>query len=339
MAHCDRRCLMAVTLGLVLLAGSVRVAEARSIGCGPAVIQLSFYPNDTAIIKLSYVGGSADPDILGYYVELYDIPEGMFVSLEEDTEVRYIEVPDPSCPRDSSKRWPFPVYVGRVGPGVEFGSPQGLTFGGLWPPGLPIVVIALNRVEMSYKTPEIPRGSWTFTNTSPHDIVDGVVYVPGLGTHSESMRYIPGLVIPAGGSLTVQGQMDSGTKWAFGGILDSPEPQPVFAFDAGGVSPEGMGFSEVFTADTDYSTTGLDAALRVHGAIQHMGPQSGYVGHQLRMSNRPGNNPRAGHAWNARPGRFGGGEAPAASGGAGFWMRTRFKESDDGQAASDDSGE
>ncbi|HUS90343.1 MAG TPA: autotransporter-associated beta strand repeat-containing protein [Phycisphaerae bacterium] len=277
MGHCREHRLIVAGLAFLLVGWPVRVAEARSIGCGPAVFRLSFYPNDTAIIKLPYVGGSVDPEILGYYVELYDIPEGMFVSLEEDTEVRYIEVPDPSCPREGSKRWPFPVYIGRVGQGVDFGSPQNLTFGGLWPPGLPILVVALNRVEMSYKVPEIPRSSWTFTNTSPHDLVDGVVYVPGLG-EGESMRYIPGLVIPAGGSLTVEGQMDSGTKWAFGGILDSPEPQPVFAFDAGGASPEGMGFPDVFTSGTDYPTTGLDAALRAHGAILDMGPRPGYIG-------------------------------------------------------------
>ena len=261
-----------VSCGLV---GVVRRTEARSIGCGPAVVHLSFYPNDTAIVEVQYTGSSADPEILGYYVEFAGVPEGMFVSLEEDAEVRYIEVPDPSCPRESSKRWPFPVYYGRMGSGVDLSSPVDLTFGGLWPPGLPIVVVAYNRVEMSYETPEIPRSSWTITNTSPYDIEDGVLHVPGLG---RTMRYIPGLVIPAGGSLTVEGQMESGTKWAFGGMLDSPEPQPVFAFDAGGVSPEGMAFPDVFTADTDYPATGREAALTANGAIQHMGPRPGYVG-------------------------------------------------------------
>jgi len=275
MANSDRHCLIVATLGLVLLAGSASVVEAASFGAGPGILDLSFYPNDTAIIEVGYGATSVDPTIRGYAVAFEGIPEGMFVSLETDTEVRTREFLDPSCPRDSGKRWMFPIYFGRLGPGVDLTPPpdgrRGVGLGGIWTPGTQITVGVFCGVNMSYITPEIPRGSWTFTNSSPYDIVDGVLSL------EKSMRYIPGLVIPAGGSLIVEGQMASAATWAFGGLLDSPEPQPVFAFDPSGASPEGIDFSEVFTADTDYPTTGRDAALRANGVIWHMGPRPGYV--------------------------------------------------------------
>ena len=254
------------------LVGVVRRAEAVSFGCGPGIVDLSFYPEDTAIVEVVYMASSADPTILGFGATFEGIPEGMFVSLEENTEVRCRETLDPSCPREGTKRWEFPVHFGRLIADVDLTPPpdgrRGLGAGGIWKPGTPITVGVFDTIRMSYETPEIPRSSWTITNTSPYDIEDGVLHVPGLG---RTMRYIPGLVIPAGGSLTVEGQMDRCTAWSFGGILGANEPEPVFAFSPAGSVPEGKDFTEVFLPGSAYPTTGREAALAA-GAVQE-----GYV--------------------------------------------------------------
>jgi len=268
------------TLVCVIAALFVDQARAVSIGGGPSDVSLHFFPDDTATYMVKYVASSSDDDICAYELELQDAPDGMFMSFQNDTEVQYrlfeggpdFEFGNPP------NGWEFLGYYGRLGPDVDLGAPDSparakVYLTGRWS-GCGVggtgscVGVGVNLgIDMSYKVPEVPRTSWTFTNTSPHDIVDGTLYVPGPGTH-EYMRSIDGLVIPAGGSLTVEGQMDATAKWSFGGILDAPQPEAVFAFDPAGESPEGKDFFDVFTGHPyianhlpQYPQSGLWAAL------------------------------------------------------------------------------
>jgi hypothetical protein len=130
---------------------------------------------------------------------------------------------------------------------------NGVVFGkGLWPPpegGGGLVVAAGVRLLMKLRgfegNPGVPQTAWTFENTSPYDIIDGYVWLIDSNRYK---RYINGLTIPAGASLTVVAQMAPEWRWAFGAVLDSPDTSPVFAFDSLGASPEGIEFNDVFPA-------------------------------------------------------------------------------------------
>lgn len=170
----------------------------------------------------------------------------------------------------------FPVIVGRPSGDVP-AAHAWFYCGGVFPPpqgpGIPVRVSVSLRCGFQWLEPRIPQTVWTFHNTSAYDIVDGVILQECLNPQGwrSVFRYIPGLRIPAGGSLTVVGQMEPEWIWAFGGILDAPERSPVIAFDSAGLSPSGKGFYDVFTAETWYPDSGLAAAVAADRVLGQWG--------------------------------------------------------------------
>jgi len=246
---------LACILSLLAL-GVSRAADAVSFGGGPSTIEAIFFPNDPSVVEVECTFSSSDDDIAGCAVEL-EGPEGVYVSLDRDSLVTYRDDYEETFP--GSGRFKASVIMGRPGPdaelmGMEESGYNGVVYGkGLWPPpegGGGLVVAAGARLLMKLRAfegdPGVPQTAWTFENTSQYDIIDGYIWL--IDPSNWYRRYINGLTIPAGASLTVVAQMGPEWEWAFGAVLDSPDTSPVFAFDSSGASPEGIEFNDVFPA-------------------------------------------------------------------------------------------
>ena len=274
--------------GLVILLICVGVLPfatttfAHSFGYGgpSANIDVALFPDDPAIIELRRAVGSNDEDFLGFAIRFDDCPSGVFISSgDRNVEYRYREyLFDEPGPRGNVS---FPVLIGNTSPDVTL-APGSIRAGGIWPAGDGQIVVSIGtRADMTfrYMTPTIPRTSWTLRNTTTHDIVDGFILL------NHELRYLHGISIPAGGSITIEGQMAPEWRWCFGGMLDSATPQPVMAFDPAGLSPLHKDFYEVFQARSWYPGSGLAAAVvadiadgETHLGVDEIDPDAGWYG-------------------------------------------------------------
>jgi len=256
------------------------IAEGIGWHGSPAYVSLDLFEEDTAIVETMFFLICFDDDTVGVESELENLPtEPLFASFDRDTEVTFKRVITGAQPGGQS--WSVPVFIGKPGPGTtlnriwHYASP-------VWEGGGNIVVRIGLIIDLQYVQPDVPRTVWTFINTSPYDIVDGVILM-----ERQPLRYIHGLVIPAGGALTVEGQMTSGWTWTFGGILNNEEGSLVIAFDEASLSPEGQDISDVFPTVT-YVETGFMPALLAdpwyggatvagYGGIGGGAPNEGYI--------------------------------------------------------------
>lgn len=260
---------LCVTLLLAVGAGRV---QAYSFGAGPGA-QVEFFQNNTLLVyehNVTISSNEPNNEIEGYKISFKDedpLPEGMYGSFVRGSDVDYLEVLDPGGAGDL-RRWNQRVFLGRPGPDVTLPTAQenyacskmwtqGIYPGGGGHVGPPVITLD---VRLRYRTPQIPATSWTLTNTAAHAITDAHIKFS-----TDHPRYLVLPDIPAGDSITVEGQMDPEWEWTFGGMLDAPTPEPVIAFGPGGESPEGRDFTEVFTnapyGDPDSPTCGLGAAI------------------------------------------------------------------------------
>ncbi|HUT90143.1 MAG TPA: hypothetical protein VMY37_11645 [Thermoguttaceae bacterium] len=244
---------LGAVLGLLLagLTGS-QTAQGVSFGVGGS-LSFDLFPNDPAMAVGGFSCGSLDTDILGFYAEFEDHSPALFQSFDQFVEISSIEQMWPGGPVGN---WGILVYVGDTPPGTE-AQPGRTLVRGIWPAtggGISVGAGATINTHINYMEPEIARSIFTLENSSDYDITDGVIRL-------YEDRFLPGLTIPAHGSITVECQMAPWWEWSFGGICDvGGEIQPVFAFSDASVSPLGADYEQVFGM-TECPTSGFAAGV------------------------------------------------------------------------------
>ena len=241
------------------------ISAAVSMGVGPSTIH--FYPfHDDSSVRVGWFAfGSTDLDFLGARLPLGSttnpVPDDVFLSLDLLAQVRERDLllSDVGC-GTPCVNFRLPLYFQVTDPNSDSVPEVDFYVKGMWPApqggGINVGVGGLIKIGWTFLDPTIPPTVWSLENTSPYDITDGVLLL-------ERNRYIRGLTIPAGGSITVQAQLAAGSSWSFGGILDSPERSPVIAFNKAGLSPEGKDFLDVFGGISEYwyPSSGLGSAM------------------------------------------------------------------------------
>jgi len=253
------------SVAFIVGVGSAHV-QAGHMGAGPGKMLIEFFPNNPLVMWEEELVISYGGNIEGY--QLFFVgpeddpgppPEGVYGSFVRGSEQHYVQFVDPGA---KDQRLGEPLFLGYAGPDAPLPTaPDAYQAGkirvnGVVESGNVGVAVALT-LGLRYRPPQIPATSWTLTNTAAHDITDGRILLergPGL-------RYLVLPDIPAGASITVEGQMAPEWAWTFGGMLDAPTPEPVIAFGPGGESPEGRNFTDVFTDNSDYPFCGLGAAV------------------------------------------------------------------------------
>jgi hypothetical protein len=254
----SRIALTAVCVTGVIVGMASSAALAGAIGAGPGTIDAGFFPNDPSVYVTTITVTSNDEAWRGFTAVMPDIPTGVHASFSQTSEVRNL---DYSMTGLGSGRWDIPLVLGRTS--SEFtGPPDSVTKyititeksadsgGG----GIPVITSVRLNLNLHYLTPQIPRTLWSFTNISEYDILDGhIMYAPN--------HYIDGLTIPAGATVTLEGQMDPAWHYTFGGILDNATHEIVVGLDdMAGPGPNRLRMGDLFDRGDDVPRDGWSAA-------------------------------------------------------------------------------